>query len=158
MVKYRSLSTEELTGLEKEFVEYLILNGITAPDWENMKTEEAEKAARIIDLFSDVVFEGVMRKIRFLEWRSPNEVKAIQCLEEKMVIVGMISHDKDTDFTDTTFIEKAKTNPPADLKIYTKEVIYSEGREIELFTLTESGFKISEGNLFKSLCLGLPGL
>lgn len=156
MIKYRKLSSDELLSLEKEFVEYLILNGITAPDWEKIKSEDKEKAGQIIDLFSDVVFEGIMRKVKFLEIRTATEIKAVQCLPEKMVVVGMICDDKNADLSDPGFIARAATEPPAGLKVYTTELSYSEDREKELFEMTESGYIISDGALFKTLCLVLP--
>lgn len=156
MIKYRKLSSEELLSLEKEFVEYLILNGITAPDWEKIKREDKEKAEQIIDLFSDVVFEGIMRKVKFLEMRTAAEIKAVQCLPEKMVVVGMVCNDKTADLSDPGFIARAATEPPAGLKVYTTELPYNEEREKELFQMTEAGYIISDGAMFKSLCLALP--
>ena len=44
MAKYRLLSSDELKALEKEFVEYLVVNGITADEWERLKKEENDKA------------------------------------------------------------------------------------------------------------------
>ena len=51
--KYRELTTLELKELEKEFIDYLIVNGITADDWVKIKEEQQEKAEDIITLFSD---------------------------------------------------------------------------------------------------------
>ena len=148
---------EELRELEKEFVEYLVVNGITAADWEKIKKEHAAKASHIIELFSDVVFESIMRKVRFLEWRTTYELKAFQCLENKLVLVGMSSDvSSGIDFTSAEFIKTAMDNPPSGLKIYTTEKPYNKVREIELFEMVQAGAVIADGKLFKSLCLALP--
>jgi len=47
-------------------------------------------------------------------------------------------------------------NPPEGLKVFTIEKEYTVQREIELFRMTESGCTISDGKLFKTLCLSLP--
>lgn len=156
MPKYRNLSLDELKELEKEFVEYLVLNGITADEWEKLKTEDPEKVDRIIELFSDVVFETIMRKVNYLEYRSTGEVKTVQCLSDKLVLVGMKGEEgSGIDFTDPHFIQSAIANPPQFLKVYTTERPYSGPRETELFEMIQGGYTISDGKLFKLLCLSL---
>ena len=67
MAKYRLLTIEELQEMEKEFVDYLILNGIYSDDWVSLKNDDPDKVQKIIHLFSDVVFENIMRKTQFLK-------------------------------------------------------------------------------------------
>ena len=157
MPKYRLLTQEELHELEKEFIDYLIVNSITADDWEKMKQEENEKANHILDLFSDVVMEGVLRKVKFLEYRDRTEVKTYQCLDDKFILVGMTaSAVEKVDFTDHAFVEKSMKNPPSSLKVYTSEKKYTNERELEILEMTQAGREISDGKLFKTLCLALP--
>jgi hypothetical protein len=156
MPKYRYLSLEELQELEKEFVEYLVLNGITADDWEKLKAEDPEKADKVIELFSDVVFESILRKVEYLEYRTPHEVRTFQCLPDRLVVVGMkAENDPEIDFTDSGFIQSAMENPPSSLRVYTTEKHYEKPRELALFEMTEAGCIISDGRLFKTLCLSL---
>ena len=156
MPKYRRLTLQELEPLEQEFVEYLVLNGIAADDWEKMKAESPEKASRIVDLFSDVVFEKILRTTRFIEYRSKSKLLAYQCLEDKMVCVGMtVPENAAFDFRDTTMINRAAQSPPAGLGVFTKDIAYEQPREAVLFRLLSNGFEISDGHLFKTLCLVL---
>jgi hypothetical protein len=156
MPTYRLLTLEELTELEKEFVEYLVLNGITAEDWVKMKTKDKEGAERIIELFSDVVFEGIMRNVIFLEYRAGNFIHAFQCLADKLVLVAMESEDDSAvNFLDPAFIEASTINPPDKLIIRTTSKPYSKTRERELFDMIQAGCTISDGGLFKALCLKL---
>ena len=170
MAKYRLLTIEELRELEKEFVEYLILNGITADDWTKIKSDNPDKASRIIHLFSDVVFEKITRKTQFLEWRGANELKALQCLKDKFVVVGLNASKipasppacrrgraggHKANLNDPDYLNEAMLNPPSNLEIYTSEFPYDSSREEEIFRLTENGFQISDGKLFKTLCLAL---
>ncbi|HSY62293.1 MAG TPA: DUF6495 family protein [Cytophaga sp.] len=156
MPTYRLLTLEELTELEKEFVEYLVLNGITAEDWVKMKAEDKEGAERIIELFSDVVFEGIMRNVIFLEYRAENFVHTFQCLADKLVLVAMESEDDSAiNFLDPAFIEASTTNPPDKLIVRTTSKPYSKTRERELFDMIQAGCTISDGGLFKALCLKL---
>jgi hypothetical protein len=153
MPKYRLLNKPELQELEKEFVEYLILNGIMAEDWERTKSEDSEKSDKIIELFSDVVFESILRKINFLEYRETNSIQVFQCLPEKIVVVSLESSDPRADFTNPDFIKKASIAPPDSLKLFTTDKLYKRDREAELFEMLQTGCFITDGGLFKTLCL-----
>ena len=155
MPKYRWLSHIELEALEKEFIEYLVLNRITADDWIEIKLIQQEKAEKIIELFSDVVFETIFRKVQYLDLRTKTELKSVQCLATQMVLVGVSSvENNDIDLSDPILFDTYKKTPPK-LNIYTSNINYKEARELELFRLTEEGFSIADGKLFKALCLGL---
>jgi len=153
--KYRALTKDELAGLEKEFVDYLIVNGITADDWVKIKEEEKEKAEDIIVLFSDVVFEGVMRKVKFLEFREKSDLKAFQCLEEKIILVGMMSENPEVNFTEKKYLETAAQEPPKGVKVYSTEKPYAKTRELELFEMIQAGCSISDGQVFKALAMAM---
>ena len=73
-MKYKRLSIEELKALEKEFISFLASAQITGQDWEKMKVEEASKAEELIDVFSDLVYEKVMNKIQYLEYRDQRSI------------------------------------------------------------------------------------
>ncbi len=152
MPKYRHLTKDELESLEKEFVEYLVVNGITADEWESMKSDRTEDAERIIALFSDVVFEGIMRKTKYIEYRSKQELKAFQCLADQIVMMAL-EGDELSDFTDDSFVKKSMTSPPEGIKIFSARKAYNKQRELELFEMLQQGCQISDGNVFKALSL-----
>ena len=156
MPKYRHLTSIELEGLEKEFIDFLVLNGIVSDDWEKLKSKDPGKASTMIDLFSDVVFEGVLRKTMFLEWRSTTEIRTFQCLENEIVLIGLIADENsDADFLDESFLKNASSNPPSDIKVYTTKKGYKKTREEEIYQLIEAGAEVSDGKLFESLALAL---
>jgi hypothetical protein len=150
-MKYRRLLSDELKELEKEFIDFLIVNGITADVWVELKKENVSKADLIIDSFSDVVFEGVFRKVKYLEFVTPNSLKCFQCLDNEIILVGLDSEDSSKiDFTTNEWMNDLK-----DVKIYNSSKIYKEVRELELFNMVQKGASISDGELFKKLCLAL---
>lgn len=152
MPKYRLLSIEELNELEKEFIEFLVINGVTADEWEKLKTEEKEKAEKILEQFSDVVWEGVLRKTQFLEHRSPQQIRAFQCLTNKFVLMGLKIDNEQIDLTTVEGLTHVKNNPPG-ASVYTSEKHYTEQREKEIFKLIQRGAFIADGGLFKSIAL-----
>ncbi|MBL4623595.1 MAG: hypothetical protein JKY42_00365 [Flavobacteriales bacterium] len=155
MSKYRLLTQVELNELEKEFVQYLVVNGITAEDWENIKKNETDRAEEVLSVFSDVVFEGVMRKVKFLDNKSVHSLKSFQCLDDKIVLVGL-DVQKGTNLLDVKQFQHILSDTSNGTKIYTSEKKYNKQRELELFDMVTNGCEISEGDLFKNLCLVLP--
>lgn len=153
--RYRRLTLPELQELEKEFVEFLIINGIEAREWESMKVVAHERVEAMITLFSDVVFEGILRKVTFLEFRSPQDLKTFQCLEEKMVLVGLNSENASVDFTHDQFSAEVMQKPPEGIRIYNTSKPYNKSREAELFDMFQAGCTLSDGRLFKVLSLAL---
>ena len=61
-MKYKRLSVEELQALEQEFINFLAAAQITAPDWVKMKENEFAKAEELVDVFSYMVFDKVLKK------------------------------------------------------------------------------------------------
>ena len=123
------------------------MNGITAEDWEEMKKNDLTAADRIIELFSDVVFEGILRKIQYLEYRAEDFVHAFQCLEDKLVLVAMESTDDEDEvnFLDSEYIQQATISPPENLVVHTSSKKYSKSRELELFDMISAGCTNSDG-------------
>lgn len=154
MAKYRRLTLEELQTLEKEFVDFLVVNGIVAGDWVKMKSAEPEQAEKIIELFSDVVMESVLRKIEFLELRTKKLLLTYQCLEEKIVMVGVEGEGR-ADFTNRDYIQNALKGSVPGLQIFSTEKKYTKSREEELFGMLENGHVVADGRLFKALALSL---
>lgn len=153
--KYRALTTEELHELEKEFVDFLVVNGITADQWVKIKEEDKPAAEDMIVLFSDVVMEGVLRNIQYLEFRTRDDIKTFQCLSEKIVLVGIRSDNPDVNFLDDGFLQTALQSPPKGIEVYTTYKGYKEDRQQELFRMIKSGCQVSDGKLFKALSMAL---
>jgi len=155
-MKFRRLQKEELEELESDFVRFLSTNGITAEDWEKLKEEEKERAEKLIDIFSDMVFDHTLKSLEYLEYKTPKDIKTFHCGEEKMVMVGlMVEGDADIDFTEDKSPEEMlgqMQHSDAKLKLYRGEKQYSREREMELFEMMEKGALISrDGHLYKTL-------
>lgn len=152
-VQYRRLTRDELHELEKEFVDFLVINGITADEWVKMKSDAPEKADRMIDLFSDVVFEGIFRKVKYLEFISDNEVMTFQCLEKKIVLVGLECTDEKYNLSDPNTVRSFSRKIPDHVKVFQTDKEYKKKREVELYEMTQRGCTIGDGKLFKDLSL-----
>ncbi len=67
-MRFRKLNFEELTSLEKEFKEFLIINHIHDEEWRSLNKEAPEKVSALVEVFSDTVLLKVYGKISYLEF------------------------------------------------------------------------------------------
>ncbi len=152
MSKYRTLKRDELNILEKDFVQFLVTNGIMANDWELLKIEEPEKAESLIEMFSDIVFEKALSKIEFLSKTEPSAVICIQFLPESFKIRGLITDENSSiDFTQKEAIQNAILNPPKGLKIVGHEKPYEQSKNQDIFAFMQQGFEIDNGKFYHVL-------
>jgi len=151
MAKYRLLSPEELETLKKEFVDYLVLNGIVADDWKKMKSTEPEKAQKITELFSDVVFEKIMRTTTYLVRFERQKIFAFNCGQDDIELICLETSENSYDFTTEAGISRLKNSPPKDLNIFRASKDYSQQREVEMYKMTEAGCLVEDGAWFNSL-------
>lgn len=84
-IKYRRLSIEELTHLEEEFIQFLVVNGISAEDWVKMKSTNTVQANALIDTFSDTIFEGLMQKTTYFEYADPKMILSYKVDDKKAI-------------------------------------------------------------------------
>lgn len=152
MPKYRVLDSEELGAFEKEFVEFLVINSITADDWVKIKSEDKERTQEIISLFSDVIFEKLMRQTQYLIRRSKNNIACFHYQATQAVLVGL---ETDREDVDLLMISSKDNIPNEGVSIYNSTKAYEKQREVEMFEMLNAGAEISDGKLYKALCLGL---
>ena len=151
-MKYRRLSEEELKELQKEFIDFLVSNTVTADDWVFIKENEPLKAERLIKLFSDMVLERVLEQVEFLEKREPTNLMLFKCGKENMILIGVTaSEGVDVDFTDESSLAKLADGDfsDGDFKVFKSTKKYSGDRQKEIFQLTEQGCLITDDKLFE---------
>lgn len=155
-MKYRRLTLDELQGLEKDFIQFLAANSVTGQDWETIKNESQEKAARLIEIFSDMVFEKTLEKVTYLEQKSAREIRTFLCGSEKIKMIGILVEGETTlDFRknlDPQQMMAQLSLSGAELKLFQGEKTYKSSRNEELFQLMEQGALISkDGHLYHTL-------
>ena len=152
MAKFRSLTHEELESMEKEFVDFLVLNGITGEDWEKLKIKNPDNAEGICESFSDVVFTKILKQCRYIENHSPKYLVSIFCDETEMHLQGLeVPPDSSIDFTNPDDFKRLKSNPPEGIKRIKTQKEYSKERELEIWEMLNNGFFVSDQKLYMSL-------
>jgi hypothetical protein len=155
-MKYRRLNSKELTDLESEFVRFLVANGIDAAHWTRMKSQQTQEALKMIDIFSDMVFETSLKKVKYLKARSKSDLKLFHCSPTQIELIALEAKPKSSfDFTKEVELRtllSALTDAADDkLTVYKAQKNYQKEREIALFELMEDGCLICDGHLFEML-------
>jgi hypothetical protein len=151
-MKYKRLTTEELNALEPEFINFLAAAQITGPDWDKMKKKELSKADELIEVFSDMVYEKVLSKIKFLEYREKTTLNIFNCKEEQIELVGMrVNEHSQLDLTATDISSQWSESHANAVNIIKTERPYSKERNLEVFDLLQSGCLITDDKLFTIL-------
>lgn len=145
-MKYRRLTKEELEGLSDEFISFLIINGIDATLWQNFKKEGEARFYKIIDLFSDFIFDGIIRKVRFVEYQDAFSVKLFKCDED---IIHLISLDSDKPLESDNNITQVVEQSPEHFSVSRVSKNYFPDRETEIFRMISSGGLVSEGKMYQ---------
>lgn len=144
-MKYARLSLADLKDLEKEFIEFLVVNGIEAKDWERIKEEEIEKAEAIIGQFSDVIWEGVLRKIDMVEKRTSNSLTISRIRLNEMETLYFEVDDENIDLMKEESIDKVLSEFESFKPKYNKvDLSYNLTESEYLFGLIRTGFYITK--------------
>ncbi len=151
-MKYKRLESAELKELEKEFIHFLASAQITGSDWEKMKVNELEKAEELIDVFSDLVYEKVMSKIDYLEYRDNKSLNLFHFTNEKIVLVGLrVKESSNLDLMSHNVFDAWNQSNMNSVNLIKTEKAYLKEKGIEIFELLQTGCLISDGKLFNLL-------
>jgi len=153
---YRRLRREELEELEPQFVRFLAAQSIPGEDWVKLKVTDEARANTLIDQFSNMVFDDVIKRTKYAEQRTERQLLTFRCGDEKLELRGLVidgetSLDLRREEPANEMMAKLKLSD-AKLKLISAERIYRPDRKTEVFALLEQQAKISQGpELFELL-------
>ncbi|HRG52183.1 MAG TPA: DUF6495 family protein [Bacteroidia bacterium] len=151
-MKYKRLSTEELKELEPEFINFLAAAQITGPDWDKMKKNELVKAEELIEVFSDMVYEKVLSKIKFLEYRDITTLNIFNCVDDKIILIGLrVNEQSQLDLTASDISSQWSESHANAVTVIKTERPYNKERGLEVFELLQSGCLITDDKLYRVL-------
>ena len=151
-MKYSRLTKEQFDELQVEFVNFLATQAIDKAEWDKIKTEQPEVAEQELDVFSDLIWEGVLSRAEFLEHFSKNHIFLFQCFDTNVKSIVLKSLVPETDFLTKEGLQWLSDNMFTDtieMKIGKKD--YSEDRNSAIFQLIQQGAFLSGGELFKQI-------
>ena len=151
-MKYSRLTKEQFEELHQEFSTFLATQTIDKTEWDTIKKEKPEVAEQELDIFSDLVWEGVLTKAEYLEHFSKSHIFLFQCFDTYVNSIVLKSMIPDTDFLTREGLQWLSDNMFTDaieMKIGKKE--FTEERNSSIFELIQQGAFLSDGLLYKQI-------
>ena len=149
-MKYTRLTKEQFEELHQEFINFLATQSITADEWKDLKKNKPESAEQELDVFSDLVWFGVLSKVEYLEHISPQHIHLFKCKENNMHLIALkLKHDQ-VDLTTTEGFQWLRDNLLSnDIEFFNANKDYSDDKHLDIFKLIQSGANITKGELFQ---------
>jgi hypothetical protein len=148
-MKYSRLTKEQFEEMHEEFINFLATQSITAEEWKQIKTEKPEVAEEELDMFSDLIWEGVLNKVKYLEHISPRQLFLFHISEFAMELIAIKVEDEAIDITTDYGYKWLQQNLHDDVvNMYTSTKPISEDRNKDIFALIKQGSVITKGELY----------
>jgi len=149
IMKYRQLTKEQFENLHEEFAIFLASQKIDANQWSQIKEEKPNIAEEEMNIFSDIVWDDVLVKTKYIEHFSKTSVNLFKCDEEEIHRIA-IKINWDINLLDQEGFEWLMKNPMDNLvDIFKGTKSYNLDRNTEIFDLIEKGSSISKGEIFE---------
>jgi hypothetical protein len=143
-MKYTRLSKEQFEELHQEFINFLATQSITAEEWNDIKTNKPKVAEQELDVFSDLVWEGVLTKAKYLENISPQHIYLFYLGESEIELIGLKLNTKDIDLTTPEGFGWLRQNLMSDdVEIFNAKKAYSNDKQLDKFALIQQGSVIT---------------
>lgn len=149
-MKYARLTKEQFEELHQEFINFLATQSITADEWTNLKTNKPEVAEMELDVFSDLIWEGVLNKAEYLEHFAPQHMYLFHLDEENMhAIVINVTNDAIDITTKEGYNWLRENLMDESVEFLQADKAYSEDKNLDKFNMIEQGASITKGELYR---------
>jgi carboxylesterase type B len=146
-MKYRQLTKEQFESLHEEFALFLASQSIDVKEWNELKKEKPKVAEDEMNVFSDVVWDDVLTKTKYLEHFSKQSINLFKC-DEKEIHRIFVKINKDINLFEQEGFEWLLSNPTdVAVEYFNGTKTYASERNTEIFDLIEKGSTISKGEL-----------
>lgn len=148
-MKYTRLTREQLEELQQEFINFLATQSITGDEWDKLKKEKPEVAEEELDIFSDLIWEGVLAKVNYLENISAQQMHFFSTEEKEMKLISVKVMNPEIDLSTKDGFSWFRKNYQSDFVEYlTASKAYTEDKNLDKFNLIKQGAVITKGELY----------
>ncbi len=151
-MKYARLTKEQFDELHPEFANFLATQSIDKAEWDSIKTNKPEVAEQELDVFSDLIWEGVLTRAEYLEHFAKKYIFLFECTETQVHSIVLKAQDDTVDFLTKEGLQWLSDNMFTDnveIKMGKKE--FGEERNTSIFSLIQQGAFLSDGHLYKQI-------
>jgi len=149
-MKYARLTKQQFEELHQEFINFLATQSITANEWETIKKSKPKVAEEELDVFSDLVWEGVLGKVTYLENISRQQMHLFYLSDKEMKLISVKILNPDIDLNTSLGFNWFKKNWQSDFVEYLNaSKAYTEDKNLDKFKLIQEGAVITKGELYQ---------
>ncbi|MEM6515070.1 MAG: DUF6495 family protein [Bacteroidota bacterium] len=149
-MKYSRLTKEQFEELEQEFINFLATQSITADEWKDIKANNPEVAEEELDVFSDLIWEGVLSKVKYLEHISKRQMHLFHFEKKEIRLISLKINREDIDITTKKGYDWFRSNLLSDeIEFFTAKKEYSKDKGSDKFKFIQEGANITKGELFR---------
>ena len=151
-MKYARLTKEQFEELHPEFINFLAAQSIDKAEWDQIKLNQPEAAEQELDVFSDLIWEGVLTRAEYLEHFSKNHIFLFRCFDKHIKSIILKSVEPEVDFLTKDGLQWMSDNMFTDnieMKIGSKD--YSQDKNSAIFELIQQGAFLSDGKFFQQI-------
>jgi len=148
-MKYKRLTKEQFEALHQEFINFLASQSIDKAEWDKIKTDKPEVAEQELDVFSDLIWEGVLTNAHYLEHFSKNHIFLFHCQEKFIQSIVLKALEPQVDFMQKEGLQWLSDNMFTDtVEIHIGKKDYQQERNMAIFDLITEGAILSDGQLY----------
>tara|TARA_B110000093_G_scaffold114279_1_gene122451 strand:- start:18 stop:488 length:471 start_codon:yes stop_codon:yes gene_type:complete len=149
-MKYTRLTKEQFEELNQEFINFLSTQSITANEWKEIKEQKPEVAEEELDIFSDLVWEGVLSKVDYLENIAPQHMYLFNAGETQLRLIGLKIKREEIDLSTKEGFAWLRENLMSDeVELFNADKSIETDKNKKIFELIKQGSTITKGELFK---------
>lgn len=149
-MKYSRLTKQQLEELHQEFINFLATQSITGDEWESIKKEKPAVAEEELDVFSDLIWEGVLAKVRYVENISAQQMHLFYLTDKIMKLISVKVMNPEIDLTTEVGFAWFRKNWQSDFVEYlTASKMYTADKNLDKFNLIQQGAVITKGELYQ---------
>ncbi len=149
-MKYARLTKQQFEELHQEFINFLATQSIAANEWETIKKSKPQVVEEELDVFSDLVWEGVLGKVTYLENISKQQMHLFHLADKEMKLISVKILNPDIDLNTSLGFNWFKKNWQSDFVEYLNaSKAYTEDKNLDKFKLIQEGADITKGELYQ---------
>ena len=121
-----------------------------AKEWKEIKDQKPAVAEEELDVFSDLVWEGVLSKVDYLENIAPQQMYLFNVADTQLRLIGLKIKREEIDITTKEGFAWLRENLMSDeVELFNADKSIENDKNIKIFELIKQGSTITKGELFK---------
>src|SRR5690554_4611528 len=150
-MKYTRLTKEQFEELHQEFANFLAAQNIDKTEWEKIKSQTPEVAEQELDVFSDLIWEGALNTVEYLEHFSKSHIFLFHFTKNETQSIVIQSHNPDVDFLTNEGLIWLSENISSDQTDIRQGKKSFDDKNTAAFSIIQQGALISDGSLYKQI-------